>query len=321
MDCRSGVRPTILGTRAERSQSASWLSRKPTLGPLRAAKGCTHTRKGRTIDRRLWTVLSTAVEGSRGVIPSGFQECPAKLGVRMAANLPLNVRRFLFACGQFSLLAAAASAQIPARTYPSLHPSTPDGRVRADFFDRAGVPRLAPGSTLNEIGSLGPQAARPDYEPFLTELVCTSDAVVAGFPLTSQAFLTPSESMIFTDYGMAVETWVRPNLPSGSDRPRSSSVIIVSLRGGKLIVEPGQTLEVASQPALELSKRYVLFLKLIPDTSSYRLSFAPFVVEASGPAIQTERLVHRLPDALIGGKKPMAAFVSDLRKIAAGCRK
>ena len=127
--------------------------------------------------------------------------------------------------------------------------------------------------------------------------------------------------MIFTDYGMVVETWVQPNLPPGSERPRSSSLITVSLRGGKLIPEPGQVLEVISQPALELSKRYVLFLKLIPDTSSYRLSFAPFVIEASGPTIQTERLVHRMPEALAGGKKSMAAFVTDLRKVAAGCRK
>jgi hypothetical protein len=158
--------------------------------------------------------------------------------------------------------------------------------------------------------------SRPlDDEAFIRTSVCGGDAVVLGRPISSQSLLTPSESSIFTEYNVPVDEWLRGSVGDKS-RPRANTSIQVALLGGQLDTSLGR-LAVVGDPPLALNQTYVLFLKLIPGTTSYQLS-GPAVLVADGK-VKAIKGTRQAPSTLINGEIQADALVGDIRRAARGC--
>jgi hypothetical protein len=214
-----------------------------------------------------------------------------------------------------------ASASVPASgsqasSWLQFHAATEVELHEDAFWDDAHVPRLKPGETLIEgvhkdYGSaLGPAA----YDDFLRRWTCASDYVVLGTPTTSKAILTTHESNIFTDYRVNVDQWLR----GGPDRGKSvvmPTTFVVGLQGGRITTGEG-VLEVEDDPPLQLFAPFILFLKNIPTTPSYRLT---------GPALAATRMTVALkgnyfaPPELLNGTKTTSEALADIKAAASKC--
>jgi hypothetical protein len=220
-------------------------------------------------------------------------------------------------------LAATVTAAAPVRASSSqapswlqFHAATETERHEDGFWDDVQTPRLKPGETVirgvhKDYGSaLGPAA----YDDFLRRWTCASDYVVLGTPTTSKAILTTLESNIFTDYRVNVDQWLR----GGPDRGKSvvmPTTFVVSLEGGRITTGEG-VIGVEDDPPLQLFAQFILFLKTIPTTSSYRLA---------GPALTAARTTVALrgnyfaPPGLLNGTKATSEALADIKAAASKC--
>lgn len=103
--------------------------------------------------------------------------------------------------------------------------------------------------------------------PILLSAVCHADAVVIGTLNSKSAQLTEDENFIFTDYEMAVEEVIKNN-PSAFIQLNNSLTIV---RSGGAVQINGRVFRAKREdfkPPV-LGKRYLFFLKFIPETGAY----------------------------------------------------
>lgn len=95
-----------------------------------------------------------------------------------------------------------------------------------------------------------------------------ADAIVIGIVKDRSSNITADETFIFTDYEVAVEEFLKPNRSASAV---SEDHITVTRLGGAIQLR-GKTVHAKDlffQP-FRIGKRYLLFLKYVPATSSYR---------------------------------------------------
>jgi hypothetical protein len=230
-----------------------------------------------------------------------------------------SIQRVFAICITFGVaLSAGAARRLETMVQVSVGaPQTQEQKVRAQVFDFPDESALRPGMTRHaNFGSTAPVIESPDYAAFLKDAVCGADAVVVGTALSSQSFLTVSGSSIFTDYQIADDTWIKPASRPGSGRPRIDSSLTVSLVGGVVGTGAGQ-MTVVAQPPLDLGVRYLLFLRLIPTTESYRLAAPVFDLAGRAPVQRGRRA---LPRPMENGEATVQKLLADLRQAAHNCR-
>jgi hypothetical protein len=95
---------------------------------------------------------------------------------------------------------------------------------------------------------------------------CDADAVVSGAFTASETSLTEDRDFIFTDYCFHVALVIKP-VPGLS----ANSDIVVTRPGGVTTLNGHKaSVEMAGFPLFELNRRYLLFLRYVPTTNSYR---------------------------------------------------
>jgi hypothetical protein len=206
-----------------------------------------------------------------------------------------------------------------ASTWSQFHAGTDAERHEADFWDDANSGHLRPGEIkvegIEKEWAPPPGGLPQGYTDYLKRWTCASDDAVVGVPTTSKAILTAHESSIFTDYHVVVTQWLR----GGPDPSKSVAVptaFVVSLDGGRISTGEG-TLQVDDDPPLQLLSQFILFLKTIPTTSSYRL-IGPALTVGTTTAVLKGGYFHAPPE-LTQGDKATSAALTDIKSAAGRC--
>ncbi len=219
----------------------------------------------------------------------------------------------LLHCAAAAAVVAAQAKREPvpfqAATLNDLKPVEPEQRIRAEHFQ-------FPGRSILQYKTIRvlpePEIlVRPfENEVTPTELlrrkVCKGSAVVVGQPLTSRPFLNKAETFLFTDFSVFVERWIRG--------PGGNAPILVSMIGGRATVAQSTQLDASLGYLLEVGKRYVLFLDLIPKTRSYQPVSYPMVV--SGTKVRTETVSGLGATEL----KDHDSFMDEMAKLGNECK-
>lgn len=103
--------------------------------------------------------------------------------------------------------------------------------------------------------------------PSIQTKVCNADAIVVGTLGNSSPQLTVDESFLFTEYTMNVEELIKNN----HSTPIQWGDFISVVRDGGVGQFNGRTVRAKAEgfePFVD-GKRYILFLRFIPDTGSY----------------------------------------------------
>ena len=145
--------------------------------------------------------------------------------------------------------------------------------------------------------------------PVFQSALCNADAVVVGTIKEKSPHFTEDEKFIFTDYQVIVDEVIKNNAAS----PFAASSLITTTRDGGALVLNNRifraTQEGFNPPSV--SKRYLLFLRFIPETDSYLMygngtfELAGQEVLALGPASQDE--ISKL------GPPDLMTFLSEIR--------
>lgn len=142
---------------------------------------------------------------------------------------------------------------------------------------------------------------------------CAADAIVTGTVKEKASQLTENGEFIFTDYELAVDDVVKQN---GASTIRTDGEITVTGPGGTILIRGKRIRAIDSLlPPLRVGQRYVLFLKFIPTTDSYR------EIESGGSFLLDGNQVTKDSGASFHGfeiKNDAAPFLSEVRIAAAG---
>jgi hypothetical protein len=108
-------------------------------------------------------------------------------------------------------------------------------------------------------------AEYPDHE--LRSLACDADAIVTGSPKTAETSLTESGDFLFTDYTFNVLSVIK----ASDSNPTAGSTIIVTRPGGATRIN-GHFVKTATGnfPQFQINEPYLLFLRYLPKTNTYR---------------------------------------------------
>jgi hypothetical protein len=166
---------------------------------------------------------------------------------------------------------------------------TLDDRIRAQHFDRPDGRPLRSGSLIifSEpplLLSLQPadsKVPRPSMDARMRARVCAAQALVVARPREARAFLTASETFLFTNYTLDIEHWIRPTTGERS--------LVVSRPGGEAYVGQVDVRAVRLHP----QRRGIFLLTSLPKTLGFLFDT---VMDASGPLVSLEMLVG--PDKL-----------------------
>lgn len=122
----------------------------------------------------------------------------------------------------------------------------------------------------------------PSRLPFAQAAVCNAEAVVVGTLKSDAPQFTEDESFIFTEYEMSVEEIIKDNTIA----PLQTGGQISVVRDGGTGQLNGRTIRarVEGFNSFTVGKRYVLFLRFIPETGSY-LAYANGSFELNGNEI------------------------------------
>lgn len=183
-----------------------------------------------------------------------------------------------------------------AKKLPELAAETPETEVAVMI----GVP----GKVFN------PDSPRLTFHSYLKNLACDADAIVIGVVNNQASQLTEDEDFVFTDYEMAIEQILKDN-PVASIQP--GSALTISRPGGivQLSNKEVQALD-QSFGLLKTGSRYLLFLKYIPATDSYKAFYSNGSFQISDSRI-IKLSQESLPQQLESGRNAESLF-SDIRK-------
>jgi len=117
--------------------------------------------------------------------------------------------------------------------------------------------------------ALDPSENLPAYpDPEIRSIACDADAIVVGSPKDAETNLTVAGDFLFTDYSIAVASVIKA--PS-AESLAAGSRIFVTRPGGETrlnghLVRTG----VANFPQLQVNQQYLLFLRYLPKTKTYK---------------------------------------------------
>ena len=177
------------------------------------------------------------------------------------------------------------------REHSKLYGSYHTGR-KLDSIPQKEFDRVAEPGVYIELGTPVVSTGTPtlNFEDFLRKVYCNADVVLIAIPKDMASQLTENKEFIFTDYIAEVEKIIKNNLSS----PVSpKSVITVTRPGGKVEIK-GKVVTAldASFKYLELGKRYLLFLRYIPQTGTYQsINQGSFQIEDNELLPMTEEAV------------------------------
>lgn len=161
------------------------------------------------------------------------------------------------------------------------------GRRLDDFVD--GQPSGAYIEPPLEITS--PDVPRLSFPDFIKNLMCEADAVVTAVVTDRTSQLTEQKKFVFTDYTMLVTEVYKGHLDIAPNVG-----ITVTRPGGKVSINGRIVTAVdSSYQLLESGKRYLLFLRYIPETGAYwSETKGTFLIDNDGLIPQTEGFVPGL---------------------------
>lgn len=116
----------------------------------------------------------------------------------------------------------------------------------------------------------GPEeASLPTYpDPYLRGLACGADAIVVASPSASETDITDGGDFLYTDSLFRIESIVKALSDSG---PSAGSEIIVTRPGGEALINGHKVRTIPhSFPQFQLNQRYLLFLRYLPGTKTFR---------------------------------------------------
>lgn len=134
----------------------------------------------------------------------------------------------------------------------------------------------------------------------LKRITCAAEAIIVGTIKSSVSQITAGEDFLFTDYELVVEEVIKNNTPRVIDQ--ESDVSITRPGGAVLINNKRITAIDESFLPLRKGKRYLLFLRYLPETESFES------IE-SGESYEVNKSDLRL---LKGGSKDVMAARTDL---------
>jgi hypothetical protein len=111
-------------------------------------------------------------------------------------------------------------------------------------------------------------AALPDFTNFLEGISCDADAVVEGTIVNGTPLFTPNGKFIFTEYKLKVENILKNNRKSSIQKSQEITVV----RAGGRINIAGRSISASVGTSVypTTGERYLLFLRYLPATKSYR---------------------------------------------------
>lgn len=171
------------------------------------------------------------------------------------------------------------------------------------------------GGELNLYMSVGhviyPRDAKAD--DYLREMTCRADAVLIGSVQSKSSHLIDEGTFVFTDYEVAVIEALKDNAAA----PITADTSITYTGPGGAVELDGKTIRAvdARHEPLQVGASYLLYLKYIPETDSYRAYGGR---EAYGDAYRlSEGVVTQASDRPLpfggGGRGDAAAFLSAAR--------
>jgi hypothetical protein len=106
-----------------------------------------------------------------------------------------------------------------------------------------------------------------NIQDYLSELTCAADAVVLGNVQAKSSQLIEEGTFVFTDYQISVEEVLKSRA-----LPINKNATITVTRVGGVIALNGHTVRAVDhrQEPLSVGGRYLLYLRLIPTTGSFR---------------------------------------------------
>lgn len=156
------------------------------------------------------------------------------------------------------------------------------------------------------------KASSTDYpHGFLKGIACDADAVVTGVLKDKSSQLTETGDAVFTDFEMTIDEVVKNNLAT----PIQPDGNITVTRLGGAISLNGKTIrvKVSSFKPFEIGRRYLLFLRYIPATGSYKaFSNGSFQLD-DGKVV---RLTNRALWDSLESEKEATAFINEARAAA-----
>jgi len=161
-----------------------------------------------------------------------------------------------------------------------------------------------------------PDAPRFDWNHFFRDLSCDSDAVVIGKVKNQSSQLTADEDFVFTDYDLSIKEILKDN-PVAPIQPADD--LTVTRPGGivRLNNKSIRALDESLEP-LSIGSCYILFLKHIPSTGSYKAFNSKGSFELSNNRI-VKLTKESLPKQLESGQAAKA-LISEIRTVTAvGC--
>jgi hypothetical protein len=140
------------------------------------------------------------------------------------------------------------------------------GRKVRDLVDERGDVEL-----VKELGDvLVPNST--SLQEYLTNLTCRADAVVVGTVQSKSSQINEEGTFIFTDYQLLVSEVVK----SGSTAINPPQNITVTRAGGAVILNGHHVKAIdRREELLAVGGQYVLYLRLIPVTSSFQAFVDP----------------------------------------------
>lgn len=196
------------------------------------------------------------------------------------------------------------------REHSKLFKAYGSGQKLTDLVRQEGEIEIRNAAPLSGGVPDSPIATRSDA---LKHDVCIADAIITGTVKEKSSQLTENEEFIFTDYQLTVGDVVKQNTSStiliGSD-------ITVTGPGGRILLQGKRIRAIDSVlPPLKVGQRYLIFLKYIPTTDSYREieSGATFRVDGHGITKDSEASFHGLEV-----NSDVMSFLSEVKIAAAG---
>lgn len=113
------------------------------------------------------------------------------------------------------------------------------------------------------VGSTG--QLRPDDET--RRISCAADAIIVGTIKSSASQITAGQSFLFTDYVLLVQEVLKNNANS---LIAQESELSITRPGGAILINDRRVTAIdESFPPLGKGKRYLLFLRYLPETQSF----------------------------------------------------
>lgn len=216
----------------------------------------------------------------------------------------------MIAAAMSGVLSAQARRVTPPQevaTLDELRAKTPDQIARSMMWTDIGAPLIESQrifvSSFPVLDDPHPLLPPPLDEMFRWGRdICRSAAVVIGRPVFARTLLTRQETLLFTDFQIAIDRWIRPAV--------GDNQIMVSMGGGRARVAGKTLLEVDTGRFLEVGQVYALFLRWSAQGKTHLINRRGPMPVAGGMVIVND-----------GRLRDQAAFFKSVSDLADQCPK